>query len=123
MKALIVEDEVMAANMLARTLTGNFPDIEVVGITDSVRGTVEWLGSHASPDVIFMDVELSDGECFEIFRHVQVKSQIIMTTAYDTYAVKAFETGSIDYLLKPIALEALTRVVTRCRERVADNEI
>ena len=123
MKALIVEDEVMAANMLARTLTGNFPDIEVVGITDSVRGTVEWLGSHASPDVIFMDVELSDGECFEIFRQVQVKSQIIMTTAYDTYAVKAFETGSIDYLLKPIALEALTRAVTRCRERVADNDI
>ena len=123
MKALIVEDEVMAANMLARTLTGNFPDIEVVGITDSVRGTVEWLGSHASPDVIFMDVELSDGECFEIFRQTQVKSQIIMTTAYDTYAVKAFETGSIDYLLKPIALEALTRAVTRCRERVADNDI
>lgn len=113
----------MAANMLARTLTENFPDVEVLGITDSVRSTVEWLGSHPSPDVIFMDVELSDGECFEIFRQTQVKSHIIMTTAYDTYAVKAFEAGSIDYLLKPISLKALTRAVTRCRARAADNDI
>ena len=123
MKALIVEDEVLAAKRLARTLSENFPDIEVLGITDSVRGTVDWLGTHDAPDVIFMDVELSDGDCFEIFRQVRIKSQIIMTTAYDTYAVKAFEAGSIDYLLKPIAPEALTRAVTRCRAQVADNDI
>ena len=119
MRTLIVEDEVMAGNMLARTLTENFRDIEVVGITESVRATVDWLNAHAAdpPDIIFMDVELSDGDCFEIFRQVEVRSQIIMTTAYDTYAVKAFETGSIDYLLKPIGLDALTRAVNRCRER------
>ena len=123
MKALIVEDEVLAAKRLARTLSENFPDIEVLGITDSVRGTVDWLGTHDAPDVIFMDVELSDGDCFEIFRQVRIKSQIIMTTAYDAYAVKAFEAGSIDYLLKPIGLEALTRAVTRCRTRVAGSDI
>ena len=119
MRTLIVEDEVMAGNMLARTLTENFPDIEVVGITESVRASVDWLNAHAAdpPDIIFMDVELSDGDCFEIFRQVEVRSQIIMTTAYDTYAVKAFEAGSIDYLLKPIGLDALTRAVNRCRER------
>jgi len=118
MRTLIVEDEVMAGNMLARTLTENFRDIEVVGITESVRASVDWLNAHAAdpPDIIFMDVELSDGDCFEIFRQVEVRSQIIMTTAYDTYAVKAFETGSIDYLLKPIGLDALTRAVNRCRE-------
>lgn len=119
MRALIVEDEAMAARMLARTLTENFPDIEVVGITESVRSSVDWLRSHPAdpPDIIFMDVELSDGDCFEIFRQVEVKSRIIMTTAYDTYAVKAFEAGSVDYLLKPMGLDALTRAVNRCRER------
>lgn len=117
MKVLIVEDEVMAAGMLARTLTENFPDVSIAAVTDSVRSTVDWLRSDPAPDVIFMDVELSDGECFEIFRQVEVKSKVVMTTAYDTYAVKAFETGSIDYLLKPVSLDALSRAVNRCRER------
>ncbi len=117
MKVLIVEDEVMAGNMLARTLSENFPDVEIVALTDSVRTTVSWLRSNPSPDVIFMDVALSDGDCFEIFRQVEVKSKVVMTTAYDTYAVKAFETGSIDYLLKPVSLDALKRAVSRCRER------
>ena len=83
MRTLIVEDEVMAGNMLAKTLTENFRDIEVVGITESVRASVDWLNAHAAdpPDIIFMDVELSDGDCFEIFRQVEVRSQIIMTTA------------------------------------------
>ena len=63
-----------------------------------------------------MDVELSDGECFEIFRQVPVKPRVVMTTAYDSYAVKAFEAGSIDYLLKPIDMSALKRAVERCRQ-------
>lgn len=115
-KVLIVEDEIMAQKSLIRTLAQNFPDMEVVSTTGSVKGTVEWLntpGNHA--DVIFMDVELSDGECFEIFRQTDVTAKVIMTTAYDSYAIKAFEAGSIDYLLKPVDLDSLKRAVARCR--------
>ena len=116
MKVLIVEDEVMAQKSLIRTLTQNFPDMEIVGTTGSVKGTVDWLDTPGnSADVIFMDVELSDGICFEIFRQREVKAKVIMTTAYDSYAIKAFEAGSIDYLLKPIDPTALKRAVARCR--------
>lgn len=116
MKVLITEDEIMAQKSLIRTLGQNFPDMEIVGTTGSVKGTVEWLntpGNHA--DVIFMDVELADGECFEIFRQTEVSAKVIMTTAYDSYAIKAFEAGSIDYLLKPVDTDALRRAVARCR--------
>ena len=118
MKALIVEDEEMARKSLARILTTQFPDIEVVGETSSVRETVQWLREPGhDPSLIFMDVELSDGDCFEIFRQVPIRSDVVMTTAYDSYAVKAFEAGSVDYLLKPIDLKDLTRAVDRCRAR------
>lgn len=118
MKALIVEDERMAQAQLVRLLKAHFPDIEVVQATDSVRSTVEYLSADPPLDLIFMDVELSDGECFEIFRQVAVHAQVIMTTAYDSYALKAFEAGSIDYLLKPIGEDALRRAVGRCRQRL-----
>ena len=116
MRVLIVEDEMMAQKSLIRTLTQNFPDMEIVGTSGSVMGTLEWLNTPDNKaDVIFMDVELSDGECFEIFRQHEIKAKVIMTTAYDSYAIKAFEAGSIDYLLKPIELSALKRAVARCR--------
>ena len=102
-KVLIVEDEIMAQKSLIRVLTQHFPDMQVVGTTTSVKSTVAWLKEPAnSADIIFMDVELSDGVCFEIFRQVNVNAKVIMTTAYDSYALKAFEAGSVDYLLKPI---------------------
>ena len=116
MRVLIVEDEIMAQNSLIRVLSQNFPDLNVVGTTTSVKGAVSWLKDpENSADIIFMDVELSDGVCFEIFRQVEVKSKVIMTTAYDSYALKAFEAGSIDYLLKPIEITDLKRAVARCR--------
>jgi len=118
MKVLIIEDEQMAQATLARNLSRNFPEMEIVGMTSSVQESVDWLKQN-QPDVIFMDVELSDGICFEIFRQVEVKADVIMTTAYDNYAVKAFEQGSIDYLLKPIEPEALQRAVSRIRSRAA----
>ena len=117
MKALIIEDEKMAQANLARLLNKAFPEMEIVAMIDSVHGAVEFLSANPELDVIFMDVELSDGICFEIFRRVQVKAPVIMTTAYDSYAVKAFEAGSIDYLLKPIETDALLRAVGRARER------
>ncbi len=118
MKTLIVEDELMARQNLARTLIATFSDIEIVGMTGSVTETVAWLENpNHNVDVIFMDVELSDGECFEIFRKTKIDAQVIMTTAYDNYAIRAFEVNSIDYLLKPIDLTALQRAVERCRVR------
>lgn len=115
MNVLIIEDEVMAQKSLTRVLNQNFPDMNIVGYLDSVKGAVEWLGKNGdSIDVIFMDVELSDGVCFEIFKQIEVKANVIMTTAYDSYALKAFEAGSIDYLLKPIESEPLKRAVSRC---------
>ncbi len=116
MNVLIVEDEIMAQKSLTRVLTQNFPDMNIVGTTTSVKGTVTWLNTPGnSADIIFMDVELSDGVCFEIFRQTEVRSKVIMTTAYDSYALKAFEAGSIDYLLKPVDASALKRAVARCR--------
>lgn len=116
MKVLIVEDEIMAQKSLTRILMQNFSDMEIVGYTDSIKKTVQWLKENGdSVDVIFMDVELADGVCFEIFRQVDVKASVIMTTAYDSYALKAFEAGSIDYLLKPVEASALKRAVARCR--------
>ena len=115
-KVLIIEDEIMAQKSLIRALSQHFPDLTVVGTTTSVRGSVEWLNNPSNKaDIIFMDVELSDGVCFEIFRQTKVTSKVIMTTAYDSYALKAFEAGSIDYLLKPIEPDALKRAVARCR--------
>ena len=116
MNVLIVEDEMMAQKSLIRLLTQNFPDMNIVGCTTSISGTVSWLKDPSnSADVIFMDVELADGECFEIFRQTEVKAKVIMTTAYDSYALKAFEAGSIDYLLKPVDSSALKRAVARVR--------
>ena len=112
-KVLIVEDELMAQKSLIRVLAKHYPDMDVIGTTTSVKGTVAWLEDPANkPDIIFMDVELSDGVCFEIFRQTEVKAKVIMTTAYDSYALKAFEAGSVDYLLKPVEPEYLKRAVS-----------
>ena len=116
MKVLIVEDEVMAQQSLLRMLNRLFPEVEVVGMCRSVEDTVRFLEEpEHRVDVIFMDVELSDGVCFEIFKRTDVKAKVVMTTAYDTYAIKAFEAGSVDYLLKPIDPDALRRAVGRCK--------
>ena len=123
MKAMIIEDERMAREQLANVLTSNFQDVDIVSMTDSVVDSVNYLRCNPQPDVIFMDVELLDGNAFEIFKRVDIRSSVIMTTAYDSYAIKAFETGSIDYLLKPISLERLRKAVGRCREKAGYREL
>ena len=116
MRVLIIEDELMAQKSLIRVLSQNFPDLKVVGTATAVKEAVAWLSDPANAvDIIFMDVELSDGVCFEIFRQVKVTAKVIMTTAYDSYALKAFEAGSVDYILKPIEVADLRRAVSRCR--------
>ena len=119
MNVLIIEDELVAQQALVRSLTTNFDDIRIVGVLDSVDKSVSWLENCQSyPDVIFMDVELSDGICFEIFEKVKISANVIITTAYDNYAITAFKINSLDYLLKPIVEEELQRAWKRCVERI-----
>lgn len=113
MKILIVEDETTAYENLVDILAEIAPEAEVLDNTESVRQTVRWLQSHAKPDLILMDIHLSDGSSFAIFEHIEVESPIIFTTAYDQYAIDAFKVNSIDYLLKPIKPEDLRRALDK----------
>lgn len=124
MKVLIVEDEIIAQENLTYLLKNNFPNIEIIGTTQSAEETITWLSDPDNqPDVIFMDIELSDTDCFEIFKNVDINASVIMTTAYDAYAIRAFEAGSIDYLLKPIQVEDLNRAINRYKQLTGFNDI
>lgn len=103
MRILIIEDEIVAVNRLRDMLFAYDPTIEVVGVLDSVIDSVNFLMNRRSDfDIIFMDIELSDGLCFEIFEEIDIDIPILFITAYDQYALKAFKVNSVDYLLKPI---------------------
>src|ERR1700754_2140443 len=107
MNILIVEDEDLAVKKIQKTLLSVHDTAVVSGVTDSIRSTVEWLQQNPAPDLILMDIELADGQSFEIFKLVEVTSPVIFTTSYDEYALKAFKVNSIDYLLKPVQKEEL----------------
>ena len=111
MKALIIEDEMMAAQSLQKLLAKVGHDTEVIGVLETVEESIEWLTSHPMPDLLFMDIHLADGSSFAIFDKVDVTAPVIFTTAYDEYALKAFEVNSIDYLLKPIHKGDLERAL------------
>ncbi len=102
MKILIVEDEDLAVEKLMYIISAVESDAEVIGCAGSISGTVEWLQQHDQPDIILMDIELTDGQSFEIFNRIDIQSKVIFTTSYDEYALKAFKVNSIDYLLKPV---------------------
>lgn len=113
MKVLIVEDETAAAENLAEMLNEIDPTIKVMGNTESVQQTVRWLQGNERPDLIFMDIHLSDGSSFAIFQQMEVDIPIIFTTAYDQYAIDAFKVNSIDYLLKPIKEQDLRQALLK----------
>jgi two-component system, LytTR family, response regulator LytT len=113
MKILIVEDEELAVKKLQKTLAGVDASAEVVGVTDSIKSTVEWLQDNPQPDLVLMDIELADGQSFEIFNLTEVKSPVIFTTSYDEYALKAFKVNSVDYLLKPVQKEELQAALNK----------
>jgi two-component system LytT family response regulator len=111
-----VEDEVLLAKRLAHLIATLLPEATLTGATKSITETVQWLQKNEAPDLIFMDIELADGQCFEIFNQCTPKSPIIFTTAYDEYALKAFKLNSIDYLLKPIKEEELAAALQKWKE-------
>jgi len=113
MKVIIIEDEKPAARRLSRLLAELNVDVSVM--LHSVEESINWFQNNEHPDLIFLDIQLSDGLSFEIFDEVEVKSSIIFTTAYDEYALQAFKLNSIDYLLKPIDDEDLENAVKKYR--------
>ena len=117
MKILIIEDEEVAARNLKRLLIEAQPNIEVVDILPSIAESVAWFLSPKPIDLIFLDIQLSDGNCFDIFRQVHIETPIIFTTAFDEYALKAFELNSVDYLLKPIHPKKLAKAIEKFENR------
>lgn len=113
MNVLIIEDEQPNARMLAGMLQNRRPGWEISSILETVKQSVAWLQSNPHPDLILMDIQLSDGICFSIFEQVKVKSNIIFTTAFDNYAIQAFKVNSIDYLLKPVKESELENALVK----------
>jgi len=119
MKTIIIEDEDFAARRLENMIVECDSSIEIVAKLQSVKESVAWLKSNPHPGLIFLDIQLDDDLSFAIFDQVTVQSQIIFTTAFDEYAIKAFKLKSIDYLLKPIIKEELCNAIKKYREMAA----
>jgi len=120
MNVIIIEDEKPAARRLGRLL--NDLGVLVSTMLHSVEESIDWFQQNKHPDLIFLDIQLSDGLSFEIFDVIKVKSAIIFTTAFDEYALQAFKLNSIDYLLKPIDDEELEKAVEKYRELQPEKE-
>ncbi len=113
MRVLIIEDEAPAYRRLQTILGENHPDFEIIDVLDSVSESVKWFQNHQCPDLIFSDIQLSDGISFDIYKTVEIRCPIIFTTAFDEYMLDAFKTNGIDYLLKPIEAKDLNRSVEK----------
>lgn len=122
MKVLIIEDETAASEDLIAILHEIDEDIKVLDVLESVRQSVRWLRANPAPDLIFMDIHLSDGSAFTLFQEIEVETPIIFTTAYNQYAIDAFNVNSIDYLLKPIKISDMTRALEKFR-RLTSNDV
>lgn len=113
MTVLIVEDEQLAQERLEMLLKAYDPSINIAGKLESVEETVQWLNSKTHPDIILLDIHLADGDSFEIFRRVNTQKPVIFTTAYENYAVEAFQLFSIDYILKPVTSQSLAQALNK----------
>jgi DNA-binding LytR/AlgR family response regulator len=113
MKVIIIEDEAPAFRRLQKIIEDVAQDIQIEEVIDSVEDSIKYLNNHQLPDLIFMDIQLSDGISFDIFDQVEVSCPVIFTTAFDDYMLKAFKVNSIDYLLKPIKLDDLKAALSK----------
>lgn len=120
MNVLIIEDEKPSARRLQRML--KTLNLEAETMLHSVEESISWFQNNQHPDLIFLDIQLSDGLSFEIFEAIEIKSAVIFTTAYDEYALQAFKLNSIDYLLKPIDDDELAKAVTKYKERLPQKQ-
>jgi DNA-binding LytR/AlgR family response regulator len=115
MKALIIEDEHLIAEEMKATIQAIAPDIEVLEVLPSIKAAKKWFEAHAEPDMLFMDIKLSDGLSFEIFEDVTIHCPIVFCTAYEEYAIRAFKVNGVDYLLKPVQEEDLAKAIEKVR--------
>jgi len=115
MRTVIIEDEKVAAEALQALLGEIDATIEVAAVLQTIDESVEWFVTEPPPDLVFMDIHLADGSAFAIFEQVKIPCPVVFTTAYDEFALKAFEVNSIDYLLKPLDLKALQRAINKFR--------
>lgn len=112
-RVLIIEDEIPAAKRLTSLIQKYFAEASILTVLDSVEDTVNWLKKHPTPDLIFMDIQLADGQSFDIFTKVDINCPVIFITAYNDYAIKAFEVNGLDYLLKPIDIQRFQKAIER----------
>lgn len=115
MKAVIIEDESIIARVLESKIKKIAEDVVIIATLPSLKTARKWFAENAEPDLMFMDIQLSDGVSFEIFNDFELKCPIIFTTAYDEYALRAFKVNGVDYLLKPIKDEELQSAIDKCR--------
>lgn len=116
LKVLIIEDEIPAQRLLKETLQEINFETEVVDCLNSIKSALEWFKNNPHPEIVLLDIKLSDGLSFEIFKQVKVESMIIFTTAYDEYAMQAFKVNSLDYLLKPIEKDELQAALEKYQQ-------
>jgi DNA-binding LytR/AlgR family response regulator len=121
MNILIIEDEPQAAQRLSSLVKELIPGGNILATIDSVKKSVEWFDKNTAPDVALMDIQLADGISFQIFEQCTVSCPVIFTTAYDSYAVKAFKVNSIDYILKPVDKEELKNAFSKLSMKTAGN--
>jgi DNA-binding LytR/AlgR family response regulator len=121
MKALILEDEHLIAGEMKATIQAIAPDIEVLEVLPSIKASRKWFDTHTEPDLMFMDIKLSDGLSFEIFETVHINCPIIFCTAYEEYAIRAFKVNGVDYLLKPVQEDDLATAIEKVRNLKRDN--
>lgn len=116
MDILIVEDESLAVQKLIKLLNSSACTTRVAGVTDGIESTVAWLNANPQPDLILMDIELADGQSFEIFNLVSITCPVVFTTSYNESAIQSFRGNSLDYLLKPIKKEELDQILAKYQQ-------
>ena len=121
MKALIIEDEEIIARTLANTIKKVDKEIEVIDVLPSLKVARKWFGVNAEPDILFMDIQLSDGVSFDLLEQYDLHCPIVFTTAYDEYAIRAFKVNGVDYLLKPVEEEDLKKAIDKCKGIINKN--
>lgn len=115
MKALIIEDESLIADEMKATIRAVAQDVEVLDTLPSIKAAKKWLMINAEPDLLFMDIKLSDGLSFEIFEQFTLQCPVIFCTAYEEYAIRAFKVNGVDYLLKPVQEDELKKAIDKVR--------
>ncbi len=123
MKVLLIEDEIPAARQLSKLLLEQRPAFQILDTLDSVEGALRWFRTFPAPDLVFMDIQIADGLSFDIFKATEIKSPVVFTTAFDQYAVQAFKVNAVDYLLKPIDPDDLSKALVKIEQQRSGTKV